>query len=626
MNERKLSRPSEKIVYIIVSITLSLLMLHWYYSLNLVVSGIITIVISGSLIFLFPLRKHVTLKIAVIGSVLGSFWVISTYRYNYEPSVQFFAGLLSAFILTLFFSILTLTWATRIKPNATQISHDQERWIMGAQFCLMTIVWLFYWLAFYPGLLTNDSLNQWSIANGYSPLATWHPYIHTLLLEVSSKIVHTPALLLLGQLLFSAWAVTYALRFLQRRGISPVVTTIIALGYALYPLNGLYMSTVWKDIPYFSLILLLFVETIHLIESKGTLIQTPRGAFPYLLLLIATSLFRKNGYYVVIIVLILLLINQWSKHLLAIAVLTFLVVSSVNYWTNTVEHAVTSPVTEALGIPLQQVGAVYAKKGNVSSSNQKYFSKILPASEWATRYNSQDVDYLKYDSKFNRTVIQKSTRNFLTHWFSLFLRNKRLFVEAYLDQTRSIWKAVLPPDTQITIHGVELHTRKNSMYYQYQRAPKKTELLLHDNYKTYLSGSESAGQSPVSYKQYKTRVLNSTRYLFNDTNIPQIRLCLIKLYQSLANHQRLFARGGFITFVFLFAISICLCTLGWRYSFLTLAVPGLNLLTLLVSVPATDFRYIYSLGFSVIVILLYAVTAQRELPHKTIQKTRKENP
>ena len=117
----------------------------------------------------------------------------------------------------------------------------------------------------YPGIMSPDSINQFEQMLDIIGYNNHHPFVHTMLFGwfyhigyfVSHDMVVAVSFYIFFQMCFLAFSILYFLKILElfriRRGILVVVT----LFYALIPYHAVFSVTIWKDVPFAAVVLLL---------------------------------------------------------------------------------------------------------------------------------------------------------------------------------------------------------------------------------------------------------------------------------------------------------------------------------------------------------------------------------
>lgn len=158
----------------------------------------------------------------------------------------------------------------------------------------MLLFWFLYLLAFWPGIMTNDSIDQWTqITTGrYVDI---HPVFHTLFLWLLTRIYFSPATIAIVQILMLSSLSGGILYYFERLGSSKIVLWGISFLMAVSPVNSDMVITLWKDIPYSTTLLGLTFIFMIIVYSNGKWLYQNKN-----LLLLGTTallifLFRHNG-------------------------------------------------------------------------------------------------------------------------------------------------------------------------------------------------------------------------------------------------------------------------------------------------------------------------------------------
>jgi len=102
-------------------------------------------------------------------------------------------------------------------------------WIYGAPVAAVGLLAL---AILYPGLMSSDSVDQWSQALGPRALADWHPVLDTLWIRLWS-FAGTPAVPIAVQVLLLAVVVASGCRLQRAIGIPRWIVTFEALALPL---------------------------------------------------------------------------------------------------------------------------------------------------------------------------------------------------------------------------------------------------------------------------------------------------------------------------------------------------------------------------------------------------------
>ena len=107
-------------------------------------------------------------------------------------------------------------------------------------------VWLIFWLAFFPGLISKDSVDQWGqVVTGHYD--DWHPVSHTWLLWLLSRPGHSLGAVSLVQVILAALLCGLVLAAVRRLGAPGWLVWAVTAWLALSPVYGVGVIALWKD-------------------------------------------------------------------------------------------------------------------------------------------------------------------------------------------------------------------------------------------------------------------------------------------------------------------------------------------------------------------------------------------
>jgi hypothetical protein len=108
---------------------------------------------------------------------------------------------------------------------------------------------LFYWVAYFPGLFSPDSLT-YIVQVSTSSWTTQHSVGYDALVWLSLRTTGDLAPLTFVQTVVAAAGLTYAAAQLHRLGISRVLLAVVSIVVAATPSVGEFVVCVWKDVAY----------------------------------------------------------------------------------------------------------------------------------------------------------------------------------------------------------------------------------------------------------------------------------------------------------------------------------------------------------------------------------------
>lgn len=475
-------------------------------------------------------------------------------------------------------------------------------------------VWFCYFMVYYPGKMTYDSFWQWAQAHQITPYNNWHPILHTWIIQVVTHLWNSPAAFALLQMIVLSCVISYAMMTLRRLGMPLGMVLFIDLVYAIDPVNGFYVITLWKDILFATMVLLFTVLLAQVYQSQGAwLKKTPNIIFFGVVAFLVMNL-RDNGPEVGIAALVLGIALLRGVRI-RMTIVSAIVIVLYFVFTGPVfqaAHVIKNPLNQALAIPTQQVAATYADHGHFTPELKSYFDSILPASHWVKDYTPYTVNPIKQDHAYNQKVIEASFSTYLKNWAGLLARNPVTFVEAYLNQVATIWQFHSVPgvrpyfDTSLQLQQYPIGLRMMAPTSAYSDPLNQ---VIQVSYQAYVKSMHEhfPGVAVASYQTYEARALRdihplTTRPLLSSHAVQH----LFEDFLGGTGHvwANYFAKGAIPLFLLVVSLIGALRRFGGRA--LSVYTPPLFVIvTIAMGMPATDFRYCFSFVLSVPFLLFF---------------------
>lgn len=318
---------------------------------------------------------------------------------------------------------------------------------------ILLCCWLPWFLYNFPGVMTPDSISQYSQAMGLTGYSDHHPFAHTLLIKLFlslgmalfDNVYAAIACYTVFQMVLMALLLCYCLCVLYRYGAGKKLCFLFLIFYACVPYNGSFAVTMWKDV-LFSGFLLLFVlciyRLLHLYTSGGRLKNQP-GLLALLLISgLLVCLFRSNGLYVFLITtpfLVIVLRREWKlllPGLLAIAALALCIKGPVYDALGVAEPA----FSESLSIPAQQIARVVYEGRALTQEQIDLLEKTVDYDSIADYYQPELSDPVKALIQYGHPEYLEAHKGaYLQLWLQLGLRYPLDYWNAFVDQTRGYW-------------------------------------------------------------------------------------------------------------------------------------------------------------------------------------------
>ena len=247
----------------------------------------------------------------------------------------------------------------------------------------MLVVWGSVLLVFYPGMMHQDSLVQWSqiISGQYND---YHPVFHTLLIWLLTRIWYSPTIVIVFQILFLSLTVAWGIRILEENGFPRWSGWLLAFLFTLAPLNSNMVIGIWKDIPYSTSLFLFSLMMLKTVFSNGGWLGH-RTTWVWLgIASLFVASFRHNGLPIPIFSLVLLMFcyRKWWKRV----TLSFLFLAALY-------GVIRGPLYKGLNVEQPQLGfryqimmhhiSAHINTGQaLTPSEESLANSILPEGDW----------------------------------------------------------------------------------------------------------------------------------------------------------------------------------------------------------------------------------------------------
>ena len=301
-------------------------------------------------------------------------------------------------------------------------------------------IFLLYFLAFYPACMSPDSIKQWKEVQALS-FHDWHPVGHTLFIWITTLLWNSPAAFSIVQMVIMATMFAYMSYSFEKYGVRKWVIWC-ALGIvSLSPINGIYSVTMWKDVLYSVMLCLLCLLFFHISYTDGKWLHEATNKLLFLLSSLGVVLFRHNGIYVYVVCAFFLFLLYRKK----IAVLHWMTIGVV-----IVYMLFTGPIytmldvkpgrfSEKISIPLQQIAAVLVHNGQINAQQTEYMNTLLPLDRWKHDYKPSISDPIKFDLAFNQLFLTEHKSQFFKYWVQIVTQNPVIALKAYIQHTNMLW-------------------------------------------------------------------------------------------------------------------------------------------------------------------------------------------
>lgn len=488
-----------------------------------------------------------------------------------EYVIAYISFLFTCIIITRNIVLRLLRYSAQKKSKKMSKDKKIKSYLLYSGSCIL--IWLVYWLSYYPALMSADSIEQWKQAKGMTVLLDGHPVVYTLLIRLLASIWDSPAAVALFQIIVMASIVGVTFVYFENRGIKKGVLIVIATLFAILPSNAMMIMCIWKDIPYNLTLIILTFLLMKVVLQDGIILKNKTFISIASIVMAATILFRHNGMVAIILTIIMLFVvyKKYWKSTAVIALSTMIIVSIVKgpiydyLQVDRFENSIVYP-------PMHQISAVINKGGKISTEDLERLDKIMPLELWKDNYNPYYHDFLVfpvYKNEYGQDV----------NLFSEGPRNK--------DTIMDIWKNMLPNNLGIvTKHQLDL----TSIVWKVNEPKGSFTLTTQYNIEANNIGLEI---KPV-FKKLNRVLTNITKYT-ESNNL---------LYNMLWRPALPFL----ISIIFM---AVLWRKIGYKVLLMYMALLG-NVVSLMLAIPAQCYRYLYCNYFIAILLGLLMITIKNE--------------
>ena len=344
-------------------------------------------------------------------------------------------------------------WEPKAKTINKRPAYDWLRFMLP-----MLVVWLFSLIVFWPGVISSDSNELWrqAVTGDFND---WQSAFFAMLLYLLIKIDYSLGFVLILQIVFFSSVVAYGLGRLEKRGLPKGILWLIAVLFALSPLNNMQAITLWKDIPYSISILWLAILFFEIYDSNGKWIEKKKHIFLLIFLTLLLSLLRANGIPMAGVSLLILsfVYKKQRKQfltILAVLLLLFVFVKGPFYDFVGINREISGQSNLIL---LHHIAAHLEAGTELSADEYTYLNNLMPIDEWD--YQCCYVVPITSDKNFNLNefLANGSVNRKLT--LDLFLRDPLVDIQHTLCSGDLAWRFGQNQCKTFSSHGFNTWSR-----------------------------------------------------------------------------------------------------------------------------------------------------------------------
>lgn len=416
----------------------------------------------------------------------------------------------------------------------------------------------------YPGIYSVDSLSQLKQAMGLVRYNDWHPVGHTLFFfAIPYKLTGSIFAVTIAQLGLYTFTWTYLFSNLEAMGLRRRWLLPVNILLAFIPTNLFLSVSMWKDIPFTCVSVIATVLLIRLWRSGGETLGRKTFQWGLGVCLGFMAILRHNGPILVPIILACLFIvyrKRWKQMLIpaGAVLLLFLGVRLVAF-------GILDAKPNHPSIPYRwftQIAAgILVQGGEVTPEEKAALEKMMPIDKWKEYYDPYLNDTLMNVPGKNRFELLAEHRGeIVPAAITMALRNPVKALRAELQITELTWRVI--PLGPVNVTGY-----KNRLDEFDMQIDQESALFL---------ALKNALETVRSYKGLQILFARQALYFF-------LTLCLLGL--AFVRRRK--------------AVWLC---------FLPVL---LNVMSMWVSMPAQDYRYVWLTVFAFPLLLLWSFAPKR---------------
>lgn len=352
--------------------------------------------------------------------------------------------------LIIIYAILTNLF---IKLENTEFLKEKRKWFTDNKrtffwiWGFIFLAWIPYFLNYYPGVITPDSMSQICQSLGIYNVTNHHPIFHTFFISIAmnlGKILENynfgVAIYSIAQMAIASGIFSFAIYYMSKRGVDYRFRILTLLFYAFYPVNALYSITMWKDIPFAVTMLIFTIMMTEIAINKEHFMKSKIKNALLVISMLLVILFRNNGLYVILLTIPCLFIFA-MKYYKKLIVISGVVLATYMIWKGPVFSLLNiqpGSSREALSIPLQQFARVTKNHSETLTEDEKWrIYKYLPTEDLAEVYTPKISDPVK--NNFSNEGFAEDKIGLVKLYVKLALKYPRATIESFLCNNFGYW-------------------------------------------------------------------------------------------------------------------------------------------------------------------------------------------
>ena len=313
------------------------------------------------------------------------------------------------------------------------------------------LVYLCVWCASYPGGSSPDTLEQWrQVTTGR--FNDWHPFFHTLILWLLSRICNSYSFVHLIHIVAFAVGVAYLFATLHAWGYSPLWAAVFGI-IVFSPANQGQLSFASKDTALSILLLFLFTQMVNIYHSDGAWLQKRGNAIAFAALVAASTLVRHNAFLFTLPLAVGLLFRYpaFRKRSIAAVSAALVLVLAVKIPLSAllkVEKDPTQTYGESIGVPMTILTSVYLKSPeSLPEDARTFLAECTPDIRNLIQFGEYNA--VKFGSDIRQRVLQVPPLTLLQWTWQTMRQAPMLSLLAVMELTDMVWNPLQTKGTLV---------------------------------------------------------------------------------------------------------------------------------------------------------------------------------
>ena len=428
----------DKISHVLMA---AIILVNWYYFFNKTISKIKYTRIE----LIFLIIVNLCISFFVSGKVL--FLTDSVVSISLL-SILFYL-LTNIFIFPFVCNLLYLLDNSNVVDKKRK-SDDSKKFalkIFAISFAIMIVACI----AFYPGNITSDTVDQIAQATGQYQINNVHPALNAIIIKILMSIWNNPFVVVIGYSLFLSLVLTHIYKFLYEQKANEKFLYISLLVFML-SINNLTMITMaWKDIPFTIALLWLTFEAYKIVKLKDDYFKSMWNIVLFIIPMTLSYFLRYNGMFPYILM-ILYLIYIIFKSKVKLRIATTIVLCFASVWTvkgpvyDFFDVAKSDGITGgAASFAAKGLGALIYYDGNLSEEDLETISKLADLDDLREFYYAYSIDtYSFQDIKFSEGIDRLGVAKIYEMYVKHFFKNPDIIIRDRLDGSNLLWSYDTP--------------------------------------------------------------------------------------------------------------------------------------------------------------------------------------